>query len=1061
MPRFPIYVALPALRGKNGAFSHGGCEVQRTIAPGDRSGCLGMSAEDKASSERDFQRSSERRQLTVMFCDLVGSTEAATALDPEELSEVLRVYRAHVAAAIGNYSGTIAQYLGDGVLAYFGYPQATENDAERAVRAALEIIHDLPALTHSNFRFNVRIGIATGLVVIGQPRDTPLTGERLAVGETPNLAARLQAMAPPNGILISDSTRRLVGGLFELASRSGVQAKGFAGPVSAFEVLSLSPIDSRFEALRGEATPFIGREDEVALLRRRWDQARGGEGRVVLLSGEAGIGKSRILNRVRQEFEIAPGHCLRFFCSPLHTQSALFPFLSHMKKAAELGDEDTDAEKLAKLTRFFGPILDEPAVAAEDMAGLLGISVQSQRLASLTAPQRKDAAIKAFLDYPIALSRQAPVLVILEDAHWIDPTSVELLDRLVSEIVKHRILLIVTARPEYQPVWIPHPSVTLISLSRFGWRDGAAVISGVAGGKALPPELTEQILERSDGVPLFLEELTRTLLDSGVLEEAEGGFRLRGLLPDVALPSTLQDSLTARLDRLGPVKGLAEVGSVIGREFSHELLQSVAGLADAELDDGLARLIASGLVYRRGTVPDAVYFFRHALIQDAAYGTLLKSRRQQLHATIADTILANFPGIAAAQPEVIAHHLTAAEEFSRAIDYWLIAGKAQIRASADLEAINHLKRGIGLLDRVADQAQRQQAELKLQTALIGPLVAVKGASSPEVADCCERGFALSRIGGISPMVFPFMYGQFTYNVSTGKIRQAAETARKFIQIAEAAKYASGTVVGNRMLGLALLALGEYRQARQALETALANYLPERDDNVTFLFGQNVKVNSQTVLSLALYCLGEYEASRRIGLECIRAAEKLKHPHTTAIAINYQLQVHYLAGEFEELHAQARRMVDISTEFGLEHFATIGRFFAGHGLYIQGQVAAGIAQMEKALETFERLNLRLGCPGYLCILARAKCELGEIAEARTLCAEAQALMEECEEFWCAPEVLCVEAEIALRSEPPEPERARSLLDEAASRARGLGSPAFEERCEAARERLFAERVELDA
>lgn len=1017
-----------------------------------------MSAEDPVSSTHNFraQRSGERRQLTVMFCDLLGSTEVSAVLDPEELSEVLQVYRAHVTQAVAKYNGTIAQHLGDGVLAYFGYPQANENDAECAVRAGLEIVRQLPALAHSKFRFNVRIGIATGLVVIGEAFETPPRGERLAIGETPNLAARLQVMAPANGILIAETTRRLIGNLFDLAAPISIDVKGFAAPVKSYEVKGISIIESRFEALRGEATPFIGREEEVALLRRRWDQACQGEGRVVLLSGEAGIGKSRILDRVRKEFEEDSGVCVRFFCSPLHAQTALYPFLSHLKKAAHLAEEDSDEEKIAALAKIFAGTLGDPDGAAETLGEFLGVTSPSLRHATPAAEQRKQAAIQTILAYPIALSQRYPMLIILEDAHWIDPTSIELLDRMVAEIQDHRILLVISARPEYQPVWTTHPAATLISLSRFGSRNGAALISGVTGGKALPRELTEQILERSDGVPLFLEELTRMLLDSGWLAHAPDGFKLVRL-PQLALPNTLQDSLTSRLDRLGEVKAFAQIGSVIGREFSRKLLQSVTGLRDAEVDAALSTLIASDLIYKRGTAQDAVYFFRHALIQDAAYSTLLKSRRQQIHASIVETILEKFPRIAAAQPEVIAHHLTAAEDYARAINYWLIAGKAQIRASAYLEAIGHLKRGIGLLQEVDDPAQRRQLELRLQT-LIGALFAVNGPFGAELAECCEQGLALATIGSASPMAFPFLYGQFTYNISTGKIRQAADIARRFIQLAAEADNKSGFVVGYRMLGLALLGLAELREARQALEAALAAYVPERDDDVAYLFGQNLKVNCQTVLSMVLFWLGEEEAARRIGTECLRMAEELKHPHTLAIGISYNgCWVNYLTGDIERLRVQASRLVTIATEFGLQFYQPIGQFFLGLAHYEQGQTELGIGHMEKALAAFERANFKLAVPAYLSFLARAKSETGRTAEARAICARAKALMAESGEVMFEPELLCVEAEILMRASAKDETRARAILDKAIARAREFASPAMEARCRRVRDRLFAERA----
>lgn len=1015
-----------------------------------------MGSDEIARSEQQPTpwRPGERRHLTVVFCDLLGSTAVSAALDPEELSEILQHYQTHVAAAIERFGGTIAQYLGDGVLAYFGYPLAHENDAECAIRAALDIIAGLPSLTQAGIALKVRIGIATGLVVVGQIRETPIKGELLAVGETPNMAARLQAAAPPNGILIAQSTRRLVGGLFEVEGPRAVDVKGLDAPIPAYEVIGASTVDSRFLALRGEATPFIGREEELALVRRRWDQASAGEGRVVLFSGEPGLGKSRILDRACKDMDIPARQCVRLFCSPLHTQSALFPFLVNLKRCLGLGEEENDAGRLERLKAHFAPFFAEPDAAAESLCGALGIAGAPERAAAANHAQRKEAAIRVLMEYAVARSRAAPLMIILEDAHWLDPTSIELIDRLVPLLAEERILIVISARPEYQPVWVTHPSVTLISLTRLGSREAAAVIAGAAGGKQLPRELTEQILQRSDGVPLFLEELTRTLIVSGQLAESAEGYRLTGPLPKVAMPTTLQELLTARLDGLGPVRALAQVGAVIGREFSHELLAAITGRHDGALDGDLARLLASGLVYRRGQPPEAVYFFKHALVQDAAYDTLLKSQRQQLHAEVAQTILATFPALAASQPEVIAHHLTAAEDHARAIEFWLLAGKAQTQASADLEAIDHLTRGIGLVPHIADLSRRREVELKLQTALMPLMIAVKGPFSEEVAQCYARGLELSTMDGIAPTAFPFLYGQFTQSITTGRLKHAGELARRFRAMAEEVGYASGVVIGHRMVGLVALGLGDFAAARRELEAALAHYVAERDDNVTYLFGQNVKCNSQAALSLALYCLGAYDEARRLAAECLETAERLKHPHTMAITICYAgCWMPWLAGDIDQMRRQAERMVTITTEFGLELFVLVGQVFIGIAASVEGQVEAGIARMEKVIGVMERANMKLGVPGYLCALAMARADTGRLAEARATLARARTIMEEGDELWLEPEILAAEAAMAARADPPEAETATALMDEAIARATKLGAPGLLDRARAARARLF--------
>src|SRR5262245_27285580 len=566
----------------------------------------------------------ERRLLTVMFCDLVGSTELASRLDPEITRELIATYRSCVAETVAQFDGFVAQYLGDGVVAYFGYPTAHEDDAERAVRAALAVVAAVRRLEpRREAALQARVGVATGVVVVGEQIGASDSRERSAVGETPNLAARLQVLAAPDEVVISESTRRLLGRMFDLREMPSVTVKGVAEPLTAYAVLRPSTIVGRFEALRANRmTPLVGRDEEIELLLRRWDQAKLGEGRVILLSGEPGIGKSHIAESLLAKLEGEPHTRLRHFCSPHHTHSPLYPFIAQLERAANFGLGSSAEVKLDKLEALLKPTARNVPQDLALIADLLSVPVDGRYPVVDVSPQEKrEMTLAALLDQLDGVVANSPVLIVFEDAHWIDPTSLDLLDRTIARVAHLPVLLVVTFRPEFQPTWVGQPHVTMLPLSRFGRRDSAGIIGGVTKGKALPDPVLEQILARADGVPLFIEELTSALLESGLLRETTDCYVLDGPLPPLAIPTSLQASLVARIDRLAPVKDITQTAAAIGREFSYELIAAVSRLAPADLNPALERLTASGLIHRRGTPPDATYSFKHTLVQDAAYAT--------------------------------------------------------------------------------------------------------------------------------------------------------------------------------------------------------------------------------------------------------------------------------------------------------------------------------------------------------------------------------------------------------------------------------------------------------
>ena len=636
----------------------------------------------------------ERRQLTVMFCDLVGSTALSQRLDPEDLREINRAYQDACKAAIERYEGYVARYMGDGVLAYFGYPQAHEDDAERAIHAGLSVIDSVTALRDEKMELAVRVGVATGPVVVGDLIGEGASQESAVVGETPNLAARLQALAAKNTVVIGPGTHDLTGGRFEYEDLSEQTLKGIAEPVRAWRVKDKRDQGSRFETVHAEnISPMVGRDEELEILYRRWQRAAEGEGQVVLISGEAGIGKSRLSRSIRERISNQPHATLSYQCSPFHVNSTLHAIISHLERGAKFAGGDSNDQKLDKLEALMSAAGQTDHKAMALFASLLSLTAE-ERYGPLvgTAPQLKDLTLAALLERIEHLASEQCILMVFEDVHWIDPTTLDLLDLLdllINRVVDARVLVILTHRPEFEGTWVGEAHVTTITLNKLAPRNCTSLVSSITGGRALPDEVLEEIVDKTNGVPLFIEELTKTIIESGMLRAEDERFVLERPLVSLAIPATLRDSLMARLDRLAAVKDIAQIGAVIGREFDHELIREVAGISDNELNAALKKLSDAGLVFRRGTPPYATYLFKHALVQDTAYESLLKSRRQQLHGKIASTLEISFPTLVENQPELAAHHFFEADLTVQAVKYWRQAGLLAGQRSAVSEAISH------------------------------------------------------------------------------------------------------------------------------------------------------------------------------------------------------------------------------------------------------------------------------------------------------------------------------------------------------------------------------------
>ena len=766
------------------------------------------------------QDTAERRQVTVMFSDLVGSTALSARMDPEDLREVISAYQKCVAQTVERFGGFVAKYMGDGVLVYFGYPQAHEDDAERAVRAGLELIGAVSALK-PNAPLQTRIGIATGLVVVGDLIGTGSAQEQAVVGETPNLAARLQGIAEPNTVVIAEGTRRLLGNLFELEDLGARDLKGIAGPLRAWTALRTSSAEGRFEALHVSGlTALVGREEELELLSRRWARAKTGEGQVVLLSGEAGIGKSRLTAALMERLAVEPQTRLRYFCSPQHTDSALYPILGQMERAARLAHDDTPKAKLDKLDA----VLAQTSTSTQDaalFADMLSLTNDGRYPAlDLTPEQRRQRTLEALTSQLAGLASQNPLLMIFEDAHWIDPTSLEAFGRTVDQIKTLPVLLIVTFRPEFNAPWAGRSHVTSLALNRLGEREAAAIIARLVGNKELPADVMAEIVERTDGIPLFVEEMTKAVLEA----EGEGDARrTAGAVPSPALavPASLHASLMARLDRLGPAKEAAQIGAAIGREFSHPLLAAVMRKSEAELGSVLDRLIVAGLLFRQGVPPHATYLFKHALVQDAAYGTLLREPRRALHARIAEILETQFTKIAENQPELLARHCTEAGMIGKAAILWGKAGQRSLERSALVEAVEHLTRALAQIERLPATPSLRREQIKLQVALITPLLHLKGYGAPETKTAVERAHlliqqaeALAEAPEDPLLLFSVLYGAWTSNYVAANGKAVLDLSAQFLALAEKQGAIVPLLIAHRIMGISLAFVGEIAKSRK-------------------------------------------------------------------------------------------------------------------------------------------------------------------------------------------------------------------------------------------------------
>jgi predicted ATPase/class 3 adenylate cyclase len=989
----------------------------------------------------------ERRQLTVMFCDLVGSSALSARLDLEDLRAVIGAYHVCIAEVIARNEGVIARYMGDGVLAYFGYPVAHEDDAEQATRAGLALVDAVANLkTDIGTGLQVRVGIATGMVVVGDLIGEGAAKEQDVIGETPNLAARLQALANPGTVLISESTHRLTDGHFEYRSIGPAALKGWADPIPAWQVLGASGVESRFAAQhKTRLTPLIGRDEEIELLLRRSQHSRR-EGCAVVLTGEPGIGKSHISLALEERLQGEPHLTLRHFCSAHHTNSALYPFIRQLERAARFERGDSPEEKFAKLETLLVRSGADPDRVVSPLANLLSLPINDRyRVPELSPQKRKEMTLAALLAQLDGLAVRQPVFIIFEDVHWADPTSLELLTLTLERLPRLPVLLLITARPEFTPPWPGHAHVTTVSLTRLNRRNGAAIIERVTAGKTLPEEMMDQILARTDGVPLFIEELTKTVLETGLLQERDGHYVLNHPLPSMAIPTTLHASLMARLDRLAPVREVAQIGAVVGREFSYELLSTVAGLPKEKLEEALAELVRSELVFCRGQVPQAVYTFKHALVRDAAYSGLLRSRRAALHATIADAFEQRFPEIVEAQPETVAHHLTEAGLFEKAETYWLQAGKKAAMRSANLEAIAHLQRGIEASGHLPDGARNDRLELDLQFALGPCLIATQGPASNKAMATFARARELcERLGG-PPEQLQVMFWLTTASVIRGELPLAQETIAALLDLAEAR--GDRPALLNAMRGQAMIRLfmGHLTGAREAIERAFEAFEASSEEErlAARAAGQDAGVADLALMSWALWLLGHADMAIRRMDAAIQRADAISHPHSQAYASYYASILHALRGEFPTAQGHAERCLTLSEEHGFRQWRGLARAIRGICVTLLAPSSGALEEIRVALDEYRSAGYQLGITALYVLLCPALLIGHDYEAALELIEQGLATTRLNSERIFEAELYRLKARALLvRGAPGAKTEAQSLLDQALTTARSQHAKALE-------------------
>ena len=1013
------------------------------------------------------QDTAERRQVTVMFSDLVGSTALSARMDPEDLREVISAYQKCVAEIVHRFGGFVAKYMGDGVLVYFGYPQAHEDDAERAVRAGLELVAAVGDLK-TRAPLQARVGIATGLVIVGDLIGSGASQEQSIVGETPNLAARLQSIAEPNRVVIAEGTRKLLGKLFELEDLGAQDLKGITGPVRAWSALRPASVEGRFEAFHATGlTELIGREEELEILLRRWSKAQSSEGQVVLLSGEAGIGKSRLTAALLDRLAAEPHTRLRYFCSPQRTDSAFYPIISQMERAAGFAHDDTVQAKLDKLDVLMAQSQTPPQEIAL-FAGMLSLLNDGRYpTLDLTPQQRRQKTLEALRGPVEAFARKNPVLMIFEDAHWADPSSLEVFSGAVDRTPARRVLLIITFRPEFALPWAGLPHVTALTLNRLSRREVDAMIDRVAGNKHLSADLRQDIIDRTDGIPLFVEEVTKAVLEAESQSAAEGTAAAIPS-PAVAVPATLQASLMARLDRLGAMaKEVAQIGAAIGREHSDALLAAVVRKPKTEFQPALDRLVAAGLLFQQGVPPHATYLFKHALVQDAAYGTLLREPRRTLHARIAATLESDFADIAENQPEVLARHCTEAGLIEKAAGLWGKAGQRSLARSALVEAAEQLKRAVDQIATLSATPVLRREQIEFQIALAYVLMSTKGIAAPETKAALEqahsfieRAEALGEPSGDQQMLL-VLNGFWLASYVAFNGDKARELAAQFLALAEKEGAIIPLTMGHRQMGVSLMRTGDIANGRAHFDRAVEIWdhalrpratRTNEDFWVPFLTPPSTSLLADR--SIALWTLGYPEAALADARRVVKDTGDLSRFLAYGLAIVSRVLI--LCGDYEVANAQLDKVIAWADEKGAMFWKAMAMEAKGLLLFLTGKASDALQIITSALAAWRSMGSTAAMPSYLSHLAAVYADNGQFDEAWRCIDEAMVTVKTTKEMICEPEVNHLGGEIALKSPERDSAKAEAYFERALTVARQQQAKSWELRAAMSLARLWRDQ-----
>ena len=1034
-------------------------ELNGSLAPAR--GTLASQTESAAQASASAE--AERRQLTVMFCDLVGSTELSTKLDPEQLRDLMQAYQRTCGEVIARYDGHVAQYLGDGLMVYFGWPRAHEDDAARAIRAGLEVMQAVSQLNAST-PIRARVGIHTGLVVVGETGQGDASIPKAAVGETPNIAARLQSLAEPDNLVISERTRGLAGGLFEYADLGIPALKGMSEPLRTFRVVGSRAIESRFEATRSDAalTPLVGREEEIALVLRRWQEAEEGEGQVVLLGGEPGIGKSRLARVLRERLRSKTHTVLRYQCSPYHVNSALFPVIEQFERAAGFTREDSPEQKLDKMQGVLAGTETQVAGSTPLLASMLSLPVERYAPLNLSPQKQKEKTLEALASQVEALAQDQPVLMIWEDVHWIDPTSQEFLDLLVPRLHQLPTLLVVTYRPEYSPRWSEHAHVTALGLTHLGRRQAAELVAKVSGGKALPAEVLDQIVAHTDGVPLFIEELTKSVLESKLLRAQGDSYVLDGPLPALAIPTTLRDSLIARLDRLAPIREVAQIGACIGREFSYELLAAVSRLKEQNLDEALEQLTASGLIFRRGAPPEATYTFKHALVQDAAYDSLLKSKRAELHARIAQVLQRDFRDQVSNAPELLAHHMTQAGEFYAAIPLWRKAGELALARVTLQEAVGHFQQGLALIERLPPSSERDGLELSIREPLTAAWIGLRGFAAPEVTANGRTILDLAKSPDRSQSLLVGLIGIYTSTNTQGRIAEALEWAQRALVEGSKAHDIDLQVFGHFSAATSHFFLGHLLEAREHANQTLALYDPRRVGIWMRLNPLEIKTTAGAWSSLWTWMLGYPDQAVQISEEKDAYARKLGYPFNLCHALTIGAEVFHYRCEPERLLERVGEADRLARDQGLPFYTDV-MVPVGEGMarLRLGQLSEAISALRRCIDNWLSFGGHTRIPYLKATLGEGLALQGDLNTALRLVNEGLEQIERpgWQERWHLAEILRLKGWMLMRQ--GRAEEAEVQLRSSIDYARHQQAKSWELRSSATLAELFASRGQREA